>query len=126
MNSGFSSSGTRVSLTAKDLGQSVAWYRDVLGCNVLYQSENSAGINAGNMFIYLNLDDGKRGWDRVKGEGFALQFVVDGSVDDVADRIKAAGGKLESEPGDMPWGQRMFRLVDPDGYRLSIAADLPK
>lgn len=126
MNSGFKSTGTRTSLTAKDLATSVSWYRDVLGCDVLYQSETSAGINAGNLFIYLNQDDGKRGWDRVKGEGFALQFMVDGGVDDVASRIKAAGGKLESEPADMPWGQRMFRVLDPDGFRISIAADLPK
>ena len=126
MNSGFKSAGTRVSLTAKELSKSLAWYRDVLGCEVLYQSDSSAGVKAGNMFIYLNQDDGKRGWDRVKGEGFALTFMVDGGVDDVANRIKAAGGALVSEPADMPWGQRMFRLLDPDGFRLAIAADLPK
>lgn len=124
MHSGFESIGTRVSLTAKELAKSVAWYRDVLGFQVLYASDSSAGVKAGNAFIYLNQDDGKRGWERVKGEGFALQFAVAGGVDDVANRIKAAGGKLESEPADMPWGQRMFRLLDPDGYRLSIAADL--
>src|SRR5687768_12179543 len=80
MNSGFKSTGARISLTAKELATSVAWYRDVLGFEVLYQSENSAGVKAGNAFIYLNQDDGKRGWDRVKGEGFALQFAVEGDV----------------------------------------------
>jgi lactoylglutathione lyase len=126
MNSGFKSTGTRTSLTAKDLQKSISWYRDVLGCEVLYQAETNAGIRAGEMFIYLNQDDGTRGWDRVKGEGFALTFMVDGGVDDVANRIKAAGWKLESEPADMPWGHRMFRLYDPDGFRLSIAQELAK
>lgn len=126
MNTGFKSKGARVSLTAKDLTKSIAWYRDVLGCEVAYQFEGAAGIKAGDVLIYLNQDDGKRGWERVKGEGFALQFVVDapGGVDDAATRIKSAGGKLESEPADMPWGARMFRLLDPDGYKLSISADL--
>jgi lactoylglutathione lyase len=123
MNSAFKSKGLRASLTAKELARSIAWYRDVLGCEVAYENESSAGIKAGDVFIYLNQDDGKRGWERVKGEGFALQLVAD-NVDDVASRIKAAGGTLESDPADMPWGQRMFRLVDPDGYRFSIAADL--
>jgi lactoylglutathione lyase len=126
MHTGFNSTGTRTSLTAKDLAKSIAWYRDVLGFELLYQTDRAAGVKAGNAFIYLNQDDGKRGWDRVKGEGFALQFVTEMSVDDVANRIKAAGGKLESEPADMPWGQRMFRLLDPDGFRISIAADLKK
>ena len=125
MNSGFNSKGVRTSLTAKDLPKSITWYRDVLGCEVAYQMDNSAGLKAGDAFIYLNQDDGKKGWDRVKGEGFALQFMVEkGSVDEVASRIKAAGGRLETDPADMPWGQRMFRVNDPDGYRLSIAADL--
>jgi lactoylglutathione lyase len=123
MNSGFKSKGLRASLTAKELAKSIAWYRDILGCEVLYENDGAAGIKAGDVFIYLNQDDGKRGWERVKGEGFALQLVAD-NVDDVASRIKAAGGTLESDPADMPWGQRMFRLVDPDGYRFSIAADL--
>src|SRR6186997_3225425 len=106
MNSGFNSKGVRTSLTAKDLAKSIAWYRDVLGCEVAYQMDNAAGVKAGDVLVYLNQDDGKRGWERVKGEGFALQFVVDapGGVDDAAKRIKAAGGKLESEPADMPWG----------------------
>jgi uncharacterized glyoxalase superfamily protein PhnB len=30
---------------------------------------------------------------------------------------------LETEPADMPWGARVFRLVDPDGYKLSISSE---
>jgi uncharacterized glyoxalase superfamily protein PhnB len=28
---------------------------------------------------------------------------------------------LQSEPADMPWGARIFRLVDPDGFKLVIS-----
>ncbi len=40
----------------------------------------------------------------------------------LAMRIKRAGGALESEPADTPWGARVFRLRDPDGFRLTISS----
>ena len=30
------------------------------------------------------------------------------------------GGTLETEPADMPWGVRMFRLRDPDGFKALV------
>ena len=36
---------------------------------------------------------------------------------------KESGGILDSEPADMPWGARIFRLKDPDGFKLTISSD---
>ena len=117
-----------VSLTATDLQKSVAWYRDVVGFTVDQQYERegrlrAVALKAGTIRILLNQDDGGRGWDRTKGEGFSVMFTTAQSVDDVANRIKASGGTLASEPAGMPWGVRMFRLVDPDGYKLAISSE---
>jgi uncharacterized glyoxalase superfamily protein PhnB len=30
---------------------------------------------------------------------------------------------VPSEPVDMPWGARVFRLTDPDGFRIVIASE---
>lgn len=114
------------SLTVKDLEQSVAWYRDVLGFTVdqRYEREGTlraVALKAGAIRILLNQDDGAKGWDRTKGEGFSVQFTTAQSVDDIANRIKSKGGTLLTEPADMPWGVRMFRLVDPDGYKIAIS-----
>jgi uncharacterized glyoxalase superfamily protein PhnB len=114
-----------LSLTAKDLVQSIAWYRDVLGFTVDYTTDrdgkpNSAGIRSGASTIFLNQDNGGRGWERVKGEGFSVTFDTAQDVDALAARIKARGGMVTMEPADMPWGVRMVRFVDPDGYRLAI------
>jgi lactoylglutathione lyase len=115
----------QLSLTAHDLSRSIAWYRDVLGFIVDYTADDngkpkSAGIRSGCSRIFLNQDDGGRGWERVKGEGFAITFDTAQDVDALAAAIKARGGTLTMEPTDMPWGVRMLRLVDPDGYRLGI------
>ena len=113
-----------LSLTAKDLATSIAWYRDVLGFTVDYVRESdgkpaAAGIHSGACKIFLNQDDGGRGWDRVKGEGFAITFETAQDVDAFAGRIRAHGATITMEPADMPWGVRMVRFVDPDGFRLA-------
>ena len=115
-----------VSFTAKDLKASVAWYRDVLGMTVSQEHERdgvlrAVAMQAGSVRILLNQDDGGRGWERVKGEGFAIQITTAQSIDDVANRVKANGGQLDLEPTDTPWGARIFRLRDPDGFKLSIS-----
>ena len=116
-----------VSLTAKDLQKSVAWYRDVVGLTVDQQYERdgtlrAVALKAGAIRILLNQDDGGRGWDRAKGEGFSLQISTSQSVDDIANRIKERGGTLDTEPTDMPWGARVFRVRDPDGFKLVVSS----
>ncbi len=119
------------SLTCADLGASVRWYTQVLGFAVDQQYEHegkvvAAVIAAGDCRLVLNQDDGKLGWDRIKGQGFYLQINVarPADVDAAAARIKAAGGTLLNEPEDRPWGARMFQFKDPDGFKLGVSTPL--
>ncbi len=36
--------------------------------------------------------------------------------------IERCGSTLDSEPPDMPWSVRVFRLRDPDGFKLVISS----
>jgi uncharacterized glyoxalase superfamily protein PhnB len=115
------------SLTVGDVQKSLAWYVDVLGFSVVerYEPEGklrAASLEAGGVRLLIGQDDGAKGWDRVKGQGFSLQITTEQDIDAIATRIKAAGGTLESEPVDTPWGSRMFRLQDLDGFKLVIAS----
>lgn len=121
-----SATALNLSLTVKDLSKSVTWYRDVVGFAVDREIVRDGvlrgvAIRAGSVSLLLNLDDGGRGWDRRKGEGFAFQLRTSQSIDEIATGIKARGGTLALEPTDMPWGARIMRLVDPDGFRFSIS-----
>lgn len=116
-----------VSLTVKDLQKSLEWYHDVLGFTIERRIERegklrAVALKAGDVQLSINQDDGAKGWDRVKGEGFSLRITTDQSVDEIANRIKELGGTLDSEPTDMPWGARIFRLRDPDGFKLTISS----
>ncbi len=114
------------SLTVKDVRASIAWYRDVLGFTVEQEHERdgvlrAASMRAGSVRLLLGQDDGAKGWDRVKGEGFSLRFSTDQNVDALAARVRAHGGVFDTEPFDMR-GMRAFRLRDPDGFRLTISS----
>jgi uncharacterized glyoxalase superfamily protein PhnB len=128
---GFNAATLGCSLTCKTIETSIAFYRDALGFSVDMTFENAgklagAVISAGSIRIVLNQDDGKLGWDRVKGQGFYLQINVPAAadVDAAAVRIKAAGGALIDEPADRPWGARMFQFKDPDGFKLGVSTPL--
>jgi len=115
-----------VSLTVRDLARSLTWYTDVLGFHKARDFERDGKVTghalvAGAVEVSINQDDGKKGKDRPLGTGFSMRLITDQSIDDLAARVKSSGGKLESEPADMPWGARIFVLLDPDGYRFVVS-----
>lgn len=115
------------SLTVRDLEKSVAWYRDIVGFTVDQRYERdgklrAVSLKAGAVNILIGQDDGAKGLDRVKGEGFSLRITTAQDIDELAQRIKDHGGVLESEPADA-WGARVFRLQDPDGFRFVISSE---
>lgn len=121
----FEAESLEVSLTVANLPASLAWYRDVVGFGVDKEYERggvlqAVSLRAGNVRVLLGQDDGARGADRTKGEGFSMQFSTALSIDAVAARIRSHGGTLAAEPMDTPWGVRILRLVDPDGFRFVV------
>jgi predicted enzyme related to lactoylglutathione lyase len=114
------------SLTVSDLQRSLAFYRDVVGFTVDRKFERegrlaAVALKAGAVELLLGQDDGAKGADRVKGEGFSLQITTTQDVDALAKRIQDRGGLLTTQPADV-WGARVFRMQDPDGFRLTISS----
>ena len=114
------------SLTVRDLPASLAWYHDVLGFRVDRAYEygdtlRAVAMRAGTVRLLLTQDDGAKGLDRAKGEGLSLQITTPQDIDALARRVNEHGGTLDSEPADA-WGARVFRLRDPDGFKLVISS----
>jgi predicted enzyme related to lactoylglutathione lyase len=113
-------------LTVTDLQASVAWYRDVLGLTVARTFDRAgslfaASLRAGAVPILLTQDNGAEGSDRQKGQGMSLQLTTSQHIDALAGGIRERGGTLDTEPADV-MGARVFRLRDPDGFRLTISS----
>ena len=115
-----------VSLTVADVRRSATWYHEVLGFTIDREHERggqliAVTLRASAVRILVSQDTGAKGLDRPKGEGFSIQITTDQSIDALAERAKQAGALLDTEPMDA-WGARVFRLRDPDGFRLVFSS----
>lgn len=113
------------SFTATDLQRSIAFYRDVLGFVIGEEwRENGAlqgcEVHAGAITFMLGQDDFAKGKDRPKGIGTRVWCHTSQDLDRLAAEIKARGGALDQEPQLMPWGDRVFMISDPDGFKLTF------
>jgi len=109
-----------VTLTVASMRNSVRFYRDVLGMEIIYGSEDggfsSLRAKDANAPI-LNLEQGHT----VTRWGRLIFYVAD--VDAFWDYLRKKGFHPEI-PRDASWGERYFHMSDPEGHELSFARPL--
>src|SRR4051794_26757758 len=93
----------QASLTVASLERSTSWYTTVLGFVVDRRHERegrliAVSLKAGAVRLLLTQDDGAKGLDRAKGEGFSLQITIQQDADALAASVKAQGVGLDTEP----------------------------
>ena len=106
-----------VTFRVANMTESVRFYRDALGMELLYGGEDTgfSSLRAKDaQSAILNLEQG----DRATHWGRLIFYVTD--VDALWNHLKERG--LDPEvPRDACWGERYFHMPDPDGHELSIA-----
>jgi catechol 2,3-dioxygenase-like lactoylglutathione lyase family enzyme len=109
-----------VTFRVAKMEESVRFYRDVLGMEVLYGGED-AGLSSLRakeaQSAILNLEQG----EAVTRWGRLIFYVTD--VDALWNHLKERGFDPEI-PRDASWGERYFHMPDPDGHELSFARPL--
>ena len=100
--------------------ESVRFYKDVLGMELLYGEEGMefSSLRARDtQSAIFNLEQGEAvtHWERL------IFYVTD--VDALWNHLKETGFDPEI-PRDAPWGERYFHMPDPDGHELSFARPL--
>ncbi len=109
-----------VTFRVVNMTESVQFYRDVLGMELLYGGEGTgfSSLRARDtQSAILNLEQGKPviRWGRL------IFYVTD--VDALWNHLKDQGFDPEI-PQDASWGERYFHISDPDGHELSFARPL--
>ena len=109
-----------VTLRVANMMESVRFYRDVLGMELLYGGEDAgfSSLRAEDaQSAILNLEQGNTvtRWGR-------LVFHVT-NVDVLWTHLNERGFDPEI-PQDASWGERYFHMPDPDGHQLSFARPL--
>ena len=107
-----------VTLRVSRMKASVAFYRDVLGMEVLYGGEDSGfsslrAANAGSAILNLELGKAVTSWGRL------IFHVAD--VDAVWEHMTEMGFEPE-RPRDAPWGERYFHLLRSGRSRVVVRA----
>ncbi len=112
-------------LTTRDIGAALRFYRDLLGAAVTYEFPGPDGQPA-----YAGLELGSSqlgiGRDPDLTDGPSARFQLWTYVDDcdaAVARLRAAGVTIVEEPVDQPWGERVARVLDPDGNLVLIGQE---
>jgi len=118
-----------VILYVRDLERSIGFYREVIGLQFKLQGDGYAEFaTEGARF---GLYDRARlpeliGREATAGDpGGEVVFLVE-DVDAEAARLRAAGVTILSGPVDRPWGHRTVHLLDPDGFVVELAQEIPR
>lgn len=118
-----------VILYVKDLAAAVAYYRDVVGFDFRFSQSGYAEFSTGaTRFGLLERaalrsllgEDG----EAVRPGGEVVVLVED--VDAEADRLRGAGATVLSGPADRPWGHRTLHVLDPEGFVVEFAQEIPR
>jgi catechol 2,3-dioxygenase-like lactoylglutathione lyase family enzyme len=110
-----------VTFRVVNMTESVRFYRDVLGMELLFGGEGTgfSSLRAKDTHsAILNLEQGKP----VTRWGRLIFYVTD--VDALWNHLKGRGFD-PGIPRDGSWGERYFHMPDPDGHELSFARPLP-
>ena len=49
-----------------------------------------------------------------------MHVQVPGGIDALCEQARAAGARIEREPADQPYGDRVFTCLDPEGHSWSF------
>jgi lactoylglutathione lyase len=109
-------------LTTRDLGALLGFYRDLLGFTVTYEFPGPdgepayAGLELGPSHLGIGRDPGLTDGPSAR---YSFWLYVD-DCDATVERLRAAGVGVVDEPADQPWGERIARVLDPDGNTVIV------
>jgi lactoylglutathione lyase len=110
-------------IATPDLERALGFYRDGLGGEVTYRFPPEGDpvyvaldVGSGKLGIGHDPDGATPGAD---GQRISLWVYAD-DCDEAVERLRASGATVTEEPADQPWGERVARVLDPDGNLVIV------
>jgi lactoylglutathione lyase len=110
-------------ISTPDVERSLRFYRDLLGGMVTFSfpgddgSPVYVGVDLGSSHFGIGLQADVA--DPPRPRPISLWIYAD-DCDAVIGRVRSAGGTVTEEPADQPWGERVGRVLDPDGNEVVV------
>jgi lactoylglutathione lyase len=111
-------------LSTSDLNRALGFYVELLGGVVSYRFPREGdpvyvGLDIGSSQVGLSLD---REVHESMGDQRISLWVYADDCDAAMEGLTAAGVRVLEEPTDRPWGERVARVLDPDGNAVLVAS----
>jgi lactoylglutathione lyase len=109
-------------ITTNDLPAALGFYRDLLGATVAYEfpgpdgEPGYVGLELGTAHLGIGRDPAATA---APSPRFSLWAYTD-DCDAAVERLRTAGVTIVEEPTDQPWGERVARVLDPDGNLVLV------
>lgn len=111
-------------VVATELPPLIAFYRDVLGGEVVYRFPLDEPT-----YVSLTIGDAELGLgshpDPPRGPSQVSIWFYVAAVDEIVARANSFGAVVTADAEDQPWGERIARLVDPTGIEVIVAQRIP-
>jgi lactoylglutathione lyase len=109
-------------IRVQDLERSLGFYEGLLGLDRTYRWPEEGELE----FAVVSAGESALGIGRAAAayepdDRYELCFYV-GSVDETVAELRGHDVRVLHEPEDMPWGERMAWVSDPDGNRIHLTA----
>ena len=121
---GFSYNGTiTLSSSVSDLDASIAWFKDVLGFEVVFKVAEAgwAEVSTPAEGVSIGLDQTNADVD---GSGGSIPVLGVVDIDAARAELEAKGVKFEGETQELPGMVKLATFFDPDGNRYMFAQSL--
>jgi lactoylglutathione lyase len=109
-------------LVTRNLSAELGFYRDLLGATVTYEFPGPDG-EPGYVGLQLGPSHLGIGRDPELTDGPSARFSLWAYVEDcdaAVARLRTAGVTVVDDPADQPWGERIARVLDPDGNTVIL------
>lgn len=108
-------------IATSDLDRLLRFYTELFGAVQFLRVPDDGpmfyvGLSVGNSELGLVVNNDIEGGT----SGRMLLSIDVPSVDALLERVEAAGGTVLGPPNDMPWGQRVAHISDPDGNDVNL------
>jgi catechol 2,3-dioxygenase-like lactoylglutathione lyase family enzyme len=106
-----------VTLSVRDIDRALSFYVDVLGCRLRARWVRGAYLEAGNLWLCLELDVRARGGKSRNDDSHVALAVDAGEFEALAESVRGSGATIWKE--NRSEGASLY-FEDPDGHRLEL------
>ena len=114
-------------ITTPDLARALGFYRDLLDGAVSYRFPESGPpvyVSLELAASHLGIGEDSTAVEATGPQRFSL-WVYATDCSEAIERLRANGVQIVEEPVDQPWGERVARVVDPDGNVVIVGSPPP-